>query len=163
MILKLKDKEIEITKEELAELNKQAESVSEVWKPKIGEIYHYADSRGNIYWDRWIDSVNDNFLYYIGNCFKTREEAQKSVDRQQALARVKAYIRDNDLGLVPDWSDDGQNKFYITYCHNDKEFQGWCNSYGQRETEIGYLKSSEDCNQVIENMKEDLLLIFNVK
>jgi len=154
-------KEIDITKEELAELNKQAESV--VWKPEYYDIYYIVDSWQEVETSTWRNDVIDNFRYNIGNCFETIEEALKSADRQQALARVKAYIRDNDFGLVPDWSNGEQYKYRIYYNHQYKRFNCFCSSSTQYETEIGHLKSEEACKQVWENMEEDLLLIYGVK
>ena len=51
------------------------------WKPKIGETYYYIDCYIEVVDDHWSDDRLDNLVRNIGNCFKTKEEAQKYADK----------------------------------------------------------------------------------
>ena len=59
-------------------LNGDYKVVTKPWKPKKGEMYFYSNST---YFDGinsivWIGGVLDLLLWKVGNCFKTREEAE---------------------------------------------------------------------------------------
>ena len=58
-------------------LNGDYKVVPKPWKPKNGEKYWYYST----YFDNtssciWTDGVSDLILWKVGNCFKTREEAE---------------------------------------------------------------------------------------
>ena len=51
------------------------------WKPKIGDAYYYIDCFLDVVDDIWSDDRMDALVYTSGNCFKTKEEAQKYADK----------------------------------------------------------------------------------
>ena len=51
------------------------------WKPKVGETYYYIDCYFEVVDDHWSDDRLDNLVRNNGNCFKTKEEAQKYADK----------------------------------------------------------------------------------
>ena len=51
------------------------------WKPKIGETYYFIDCYIEVVDNPWSDDYWDNLDYNNGNCFKTKEEAQKYADK----------------------------------------------------------------------------------
>ena len=54
---------------------------SKPWKPKEDEDYWYVDGRGDTwstYWTEYADSMN---YYKLGNCYRTREEAEANRDK----------------------------------------------------------------------------------
>lgn len=47
------------------------------WKPKDNEFYYYYSPYAGItYQQIWINTSSDYCMWKIGNCFRTREEAQ---------------------------------------------------------------------------------------
>ena len=54
------------------------------WNPEEGERYYIVDALGNIQWYLWGD-LTDNFYYKVGNCFRTREEAQEVAETWKRL------------------------------------------------------------------------------
>ena len=50
-------------------------------KPKIGDNYYYIDCFLDIVDDIWSDDRMDDLVYSSGNCFKTKEEAQRYADK----------------------------------------------------------------------------------
>jgi len=110
----------------------------------------------------WENNNDEEFMFDIGNYYATKEEAEKAAEKLQALARIRKYIRENDLGVETDWSDHDQDKFFIVYPH-DEMMLNWGRSVTwQREDNIGYLKSAVAARQVIDNCKDDLLTYFGV-
>ena len=81
------------------------------WKPEINQEYYWLDSCGSVYSDAWDDgSTINNVRFEIGNCFESREEAEKAVER------LKAWERLNDAGLkFKDWNKSNYDR---TFCIN---------------------------------------------
>ena len=47
------------------------------WKPKADELYYYySPHAGNTFQRRWINTASDYCMWKLGNCFRTREEAE---------------------------------------------------------------------------------------
>ncbi len=65
----------------IALLTGDFEIVKKPWKPKTDGTYYAINplnkSVVGIYW--W-DNQNDEMLYLLGNCFKTRSEAEKNIE-----------------------------------------------------------------------------------
>ncbi len=55
------------------------------WKPKIGENYWVIVPDGDISEYAWLDSLDDNSNYKLGNCYRTREEAEANRDKWVAF------------------------------------------------------------------------------
>ena len=54
------------------------------WKPSIGEQYYFIDV-DRVGWEAWAENVIDMTLYKLGNCYKTREEANANIDKWKAF------------------------------------------------------------------------------
>ena len=50
-------------------------------KPKVGDAYYYIDCFLDIVDDIWSGDRMDDLVYTSGNCFKTKEEAQRYADK----------------------------------------------------------------------------------
>lgn len=80
------------------------------WKPRIGQKYYLLDSNGSVYDSVWSNDYIDRNRSEIGNCFKTKEEAEKAVEKLKAWKRLK------DSGLkFKDWNKINYDK---TFCIN---------------------------------------------
>ena len=62
------------------------------WKPSLDEEYYYVDETGYACSDPWVDSALDFVFYKIGNCYKTKEDAEKDKDKW-----IKFYESDKVL------------------------------------------------------------------
>lgn len=51
--------------------------IKKPWKPKYDDIYWYASIDGRVYSTTWTKHNDDIHRYILGNCFKTKEEAEK--------------------------------------------------------------------------------------
>ena len=59
------------------------------WKPKIGDAYYYIDLFLDVVDDIWSDDRMDALVYTSGNCFKTKEEAQKYADKFSEILKER--------------------------------------------------------------------------
>ena len=58
-------------------LNGDVKAVPKPWKPKNDEFYYYySQCTGITYQKRWMNTSSDYCIWKIGNCFRTREEAE---------------------------------------------------------------------------------------
>lgn len=85
----------------------------EPWKPKSGDTYYYTDSCGDVYSEGHFASgnMNDCARLTMGNCFQTKEQAEK------AVAWLKAFkvLRDDTKGFKPNWRDKEQPKWQVYF------------------------------------------------
>jgi len=160
----IKINNIEISVEEFKRLAKENEALlkepevkGRYFFPKVREEYWGIHSYGFIFNNTNYDM--DKYNISIGNCYRTKEEAELALKKQQAIVRCWKWQQEN-APFEPDWGDINQFKYYTYYSYFfgkiDSEI---CNSYKIQFT-LPCFKSREDCNAFIEANKEDLLLLF---
>lgn len=97
---------------EYMELKKQFADVSKTkrWKPALGDTFFLITSTTHIDSMRYLTGNSDvcEKIFKIGNCFQTREEAQKELDRRLA---------ERELLDMCDWEGE-ESAYFIEY--NDK-------------------------------------------
>lgn len=132
-----------LTAEERAELlklvGKANKPKSKVWKPEREEEYYDIHDTG-IGGYVWYDSHFDNNNYAIGNCFKTREEAQNAVERFKIRAELQRYADEHNEPI--DWEDNKQEKWYIRF------------SYWNKIVDYDYSAMARDCFQIYFSSEE---------
>ena len=149
---------IEEIKEKLAameeELNKQ-----EVFKhfPSKGDIYYFHTSIGIL--GNTI-ATDDNLKI---NTYKTREEAVKAYNKAIALEKVKRRILELQGDWKPDWKDENEKKYYIFYEHEDRNFKPVYWVITQYNTSIYCMKDLKIAETIIEEMEDELKLIFDIQ
>jgi len=72
--------------------------------PQIDGKYWCIDTEGEVDWSTWQDDELDITRQAYGNIYRTEAEALAVVEKRKAQARIDAYIRENGLEFVPDWS-----------------------------------------------------------
>lgn len=55
------------------------------WKPIKDEIYYYVAEDGLTWGAEWIDNDVDRMRYKLGNCYRTKEEAEANVNKWRAF------------------------------------------------------------------------------
>lgn len=55
------------------------------WKPSEGDKYWYISSNGNADYYCWTGDMLDFLTYKLGNCYRTREEAETNRDKWVAF------------------------------------------------------------------------------
>ena len=54
--------------------------VNRLWRARLGEIYFFINSNGELYPGKELNNKIDNMRWKIGNYFSTENEAQKYAD-----------------------------------------------------------------------------------
>ncbi len=55
------------------------------WKPIKDETYYYVTEEGLTWEEDWVDDDVDLMRYKLGNCYRTREEAEANVNKWSAF------------------------------------------------------------------------------
>ena len=100
---------------ELGEEIERLEKKGDVWKPQHNEKYFFIKTHGEIDWTYWKDdNYFDTERYEIGNCFKTREKAEKAVEKAKIYTQLKRLAEEINTEPI-DWENEYQIKYAITY------------------------------------------------
>lgn len=107
-----------LSEEEREQLMKLIEksngSKRNVWKPESNEKYFFVSGCGVINGCKWINDTTDNGYYEIGNCFKTKEEAEFALERVKIKTELRRFAEENNECEF-DWENRNQNKWFIYY------------------------------------------------
>lgn len=163
MKIKINDKEIELTPEQIKILKEEVNSEKKgLWKPKGGEKYACIDTEGAIFNDTWRGDELDEKRYSIGNVYKTTEEAQAHRNKLKAIQRVKEYIAEN-CEVVEDLENIKTLKWHVTYSLLDNKFSSSWDQLTLDSYALPYLKTETDAYKVRENCGADLKVILGIK
>ena len=99
LILNDKEYEIEISEEQVKEIEKPK---YKRWRAEEGEEYYFLSDLGEILSAIDCGDKSDNFLYAIGNYFKTKEEAEFRRQQLLYLQQYRDFIGE-DLVTEDDW------------------------------------------------------------
>lgn len=149
-------KDIEAMKEKLASMEEELNK-PEIFNhfPSTNDKYYYYTSIGDV----WDNTAPDNDLRV--NIYKTKEEAKKAYNKAVALEKIKRRL----LELQGDWKpnfNDTFNKHIIAYNYYTGHF-----GYDEWKkinflTLIPYIKTSEIAITIINEMEDELKLIFDI-
>lgn len=109
---------IKMQEEKIKEYKKQIEELKKedvLWKPKVNKTYYRIYGDGNIIDVFWVDTCTDRNSFEIGNCFKTKEEAEKVVRHLKTRAKLQRIADRLNKGQEIDWKDTEQPKYEISY------------------------------------------------
>lgn len=85
----------------------------------------------------------------VGNCFETREEAEKYLE----YLKAKAIIKQDTKGFTPDWHNVYELKFYGYYdTEDDALSEAWVHTV---KRSIIYFKSVEDIKESFKNHPDE--------
>lgn len=85
------DMKLASLKEEMMQKFAEEQKKLEDEFPKIGGVYWFVTSNGEIHKAVWTNSEIDKGLLKIGNVFKTQEEAEFESERLKVIAELKKY------------------------------------------------------------------------
>lgn len=120
----------------------------EVEEPKW--IY-YIDAFGGNVSRTMLDIISDSKknMEAVGNCFETREEAEKYLE----YLKAKAIIKQDTKGFKPNWKNPSQKRFFGYYNLIDKKLC-YFNAGENMESKI-YFSSKEDIKESFEKNHEE--------
>ena len=136
-------------------LNDEFEIIEEnkVWEPKYGEEYWFITGDGTIYEDipAFTDRLSDHRdRYELGNCFKTKEEAQKAKEKAIIIAQLKRYAEEHNTEKMGFEKD----VHYIGYDYSDKMVRIFT-MHDYKIMNNVYFTSRGICERAIKEIGED--------
>ena len=133
---------------------------STYWEPEFGERYYHMGRFGGVDCSKY-DSGADERAFETQLVFKTREEAEKHLLKQQAKMRVIKEIARLNEGWKPNWKDWDELKYNVAILDKELVFG---ENYALKMTDNNlYLKSEELVEQLIETHEKDLKLMLEVE
>ena len=137
---KIKELEKTITdaQAELDALNKPKR-----YKPEDDEVYFYRCGYG-IFERVCNNDPTDKALYKLGNCYHTKEEAQRAYDRDVLLTEMW-----DDCDFDADWADDCQSKYALFYDYAGEYWKWTCSCASQISVYLPKYETKEDAQAAI--------------
>lgn len=106
--------EIEALQKQLEEKQKALAAMPEKWEPK-GEWY--VDREGDA------SMCDDGAFAEFGNCFPSKEQAEKASKAMRAHNLLRAYVAEFAPEYNPNWKDGQEEKAYLV--KSNAEFGEW--------------------------------------
>lgn len=127
------------------------------WKPETDQKYYFIRTSGYVYDSIWTNDSIDDGRFEIGNCFQTREEAERTVEYLKALSVVRGDATSKFTKGEDNWRvyySASTDCLYPDYDH----FSIDNGIFG-----LPYFATEEDAERSIEQHKNEWLTIFGVK
>ena len=127
------------------------------WKPELGQKYYCMVDSGPVVDDYWNDVGIDHERFDIGNCFQTKEEAERVKEYLKALVVVRG---DATTKFV-----NGEYNWYVYFDIENGLLFPDTTSYLILNGVFGlpYFATEEDAKRSIKQHKNEWLTIFGVK
>lgn len=121
---------------------------------KEGDLYFYINGLYQISISTWLNSWIDNENWDIWNCFLTREEAEKELEKRKLI--TKLLRSKHEMWLNKKFVKDERN--YFIYEEEGKLHM----SYYEHINTLPILWYFTESQEYIDNNKEDLLRLFEL-
>lgn len=132
----------------------EPEKANKVWEPKAGEKFYSIIGTGEVTTCTCYKCDDYRERHSIGNCFRTKEEAEFAVERLKVIAELRRFAEEHDEPIL--WSSDSSvMKYSIIYDHYCDWVVAKC-THTMQEATI-YFSSLEIANAAIEAIGEDRL------
>lgn len=127
------------------------------WKPEKHDKYYHVAYDGSATEDSWDNWDVDRGNLEIGNCFQTREEAERVVEYLKALAVVR--------GDATTKFTKGKANWHVFCDIENNSFHPDCNYIYAKHGifDLPYFASEDDARRSIELHKKEWLVIFGVE
>ncbi len=83
---------------------------SKVWEPKIDEQYYYVGGSGYMYCLCWSNGGFDRGCYALGNCYRTKEDAEWQLEHLKVKAELERFAEEHNEYEI----DNGKQQFRWT-------------------------------------------------
>lgn len=135
-------------------IEKASKPKNKVWKPELNEMYYAISDVVNIFETRNNSEIDDK-RHNIGNCFKTKEEAEFALEKQKVFTELKRFALENNECEL-DWNDYTTNKCCLYYNRRKSEIDVSCNNIFSQAAVI-YFSSEKIAKEAIKTIGENRL------
>ena len=134
-------------------IQKSNKTKRKIWEPEYDEWYFSISGCGEVESFNWLNDSTDDSSYGIGNCFKTREDAEFALEKLKVEAELRRFAEENNEHEI-DWKDKNQVKWYINYIYNYGLV--FLKSFAVKSNDI-YFSSEKIAKQAVEYVGEERL------
>lgn len=134
----------------------------EVKLPNQYDIFYFFDLVDNAIYMKGFDSPKKDITRFLyGYYFNTREELEQHLKERKLLFKLHQWAKIKNDGWEPDWKDDDEEKYYITYFKDKSLGVSWEITWGMINfTKLPYFKTSEitqECIKLFGNEIKEVL------
>ena len=148
---------IEAIKAKLAVMEEQLNKPDEYKHfPSKGDEYYYYTSIGTL-----CSNTSADYELRV-NVYRTEEEADRAYNEAVAVEKIKRRIVELQGDWKPDFNDDC-SKLVIFYNYNNIRFECSTHTKVKFPLLIPYIKTSEIAKTIINEMEDELNLIFEIQ
>ncbi len=123
-------------------------------KPKYNQTYYFISGDGEVRLSNWYNNNFDKTLFEIGNCFKTREEAEFALEKQIIYTELKRYALEHNDEVL-DWNNKEQAKWALTYDYEHRCILSMYGTAWMKELCSVYFTSAEIARNAIAEVGEE--------
>ena len=140
------------------------EEKKKYWTPKEKEKYFYIEDCMGVSDDRNVQAPIDYCRFNIGNCFKTKEEAEHILEKLKVIHELQKFAYENNEEEI-DWKNFNQCKYKIFYDAEDGDLYVDYSVQCESEPFNIYFTSFKVAKKAIEAVGEDRIkkYYFNVE
>ena len=125
------------------------ENPTQMWKPQMDETYYSIDRSGIIFGTNNVEFDMDRRAIELGNCFKTKEEAEHMVEKIKIINKLRELSNTRSIY--------NQDKFIIYYNFQENKVSCGEINYTKVTPFEVYFKTREDCENAVKEIGEDNL------
>ena len=146
----------------LEKVDKEEKKPFLVELPEDGERLYFIDNVQSTISSKIFDinNMNDVKRFENGLFFETKEEAEHYLKERKLLFKLHQYAKEKNDGWEPDWSDSGENKYYIFYGHSGNKFEVSSAVISDNFKKLPYFKSREIAQECIDEFGDEIKEVF---
>lgn len=120
-------------------------------------LYYIDDICSEVYITNFVSSARDKDRYLRGFYFNTEEEAKQHLKERRLLFKLQQWAKEKNDGWKPDWSNDDEEKYYITYFEDESIELSWEITWGMINfSKLPYFKTHELVRECIERFGDEI-------
>lgn len=147
--------------ENLDQVKKYIEEIESKKDIEEGTEYWWVNEKNKISSCFWEDDSLDNALLNNHNVYLNESDCDKQIAKNEALNKIKTYIKDNFGEWKPNWNDISEDKITI-YFNNESRCWSYNTNWSNKTlTLLPHLKSQEQAKQLIKDCEEELNVLID--
>lgn len=128
----------------------------EVKVPDDIETCYTINARGELQRLNFYPDFIQEQIFKRGEAFEISDNAILYGKEKLLLKKMEDWAKKYNEGWTPDWYDDYEEKYYVTYCARDKMYKSFPTWNYEHFLKLPYFKTKEVAEQFIEEFGEEI-------